>query len=99
MQPTTTNIPEPSAVSGCAGYFALVTPGAGALVANGKPCDAVYVSVDAQVTGKRGAIGVSDTATQGPLLAAGIPHALSFYSILSVTNSASVWAIWYNSPL
>ncbi len=102
MKITTLSDEPPLPVSGSGGYFMLVTPGAAMLDpggVKGRPCDAIYVSTDmAQVTGKRGGIGTSDVATQSPPLAAGIPHALSFWSITAIT-AGSVWAIWYQAPI
>ncbi len=98
MTPTRNKNAEASPISGCGGYWKQITPGVNPISTNGRPCDAVYVSVSgATVTGKRGAVGSSDLATASPPLAANFPHALSFYTITAV-SSGNVWAVWYLNP-
>jgi hypothetical protein len=48
----------------------------------------------AVVTGKRGDVGSGDSATASPPLAAGVWHAMSFYTITAV-SAGSVWAGYY----
>lgn len=98
MTPNKQKTADAAQVSGCGGYWKQITPGVNPISVNGRPCDAVYVSVGgATVTGKRGAVGSGDTATASPPLAANVPHALSFYTITAV-SSGNVFAVWYFNP-
>lgn len=84
-------------VDGSIGYWVQVTPGAGAL--GNCNCDAIMVDTDdATVTGKRGLIGTTDTATASPPLKKGVPYAFSYYSITAV-SAGNVWALFRNNPL